>query len=179
MKTFVYAAAMALLALNATAKGYQTDSFFGGSFTALDYSGDALDQGATLGAAHARVGATWSKSVSFELRLGTGLGEQSIGYESETYDVKLNRYYGAYFRFGCPVFHNFYPYLLLGQSKGELQFSGTSGRINVDDTGTSLGLGLDWRFHKSLSLNIEYTQFLEEDGTKLVGPSLGLVHHFY
>lgn len=112
-------------------------------------------------------------------------------------DAKLDKLYGIFLRAGAPA-GSFYPYAVMGlthgkgeTSKGRIvgsgEVAGLTGRQTLtveyeieDETETDLsyGLGVDFRFNDRIAANAEWMSYLDKDGAKIGGFTLGLVYSF-
>ena len=111
-------------------------------------------------------------------------------------DTELDNLYGIFLRAGIPA-GSFYPYAIIGYTEGKGET--TSGRFvasgdvagigrptlvaefeREDETESdfSYGVGADYRFSNNLAVNAEWMSYLDKDGAKIGGVTLGLVYSF-
>jgi opacity protein-like surface antigen len=87
--------------------------------------------------------------------------------------------YGAYIRGGIPVSESFFPYVVLGYTRGEVTASVDGfGSFSESENDTSFGLGVDFDISQNVIINAEYMNYLDKDGTEIDGFSIGLVGKF-
>jgi len=112
-------------------------------------------------------------------------------------DTKLDKLYGLFLRAGMPA-GSFYPYMVMGLTHGKGETSkgriigtgdvtGLTGRQTLtvsheitDETESDLsyGIGVDFRFNDRVVANAEWMSYLDKDGAKIGGFTLGLVYSF-
>ncbi len=131
------------------------DWYFGGSLGWYGIgSGDAANDPTSL-AIFGRVGAFVNENVSAEVRLGMGLGDHDVtvgvGDAAVPGSFQLDQFYGFYLRGGLPLDESFYPYLMLGVTRGH--FSLDYAEVSRSDTvfGLSYGLGVDIELPQGVS----------------------------
>ena len=94
-------------------------------------------------------------------------------------NVELNHFYGAYVRGTIPIADAFYPYAVVGFTRGEVEYKnpGVSEKSSKDDV--SFGVGADIRLTSNTDLNLEYMNYFDKDDVSLDGFSLGFTYRFY
>ena len=153
--------------------------YAGGNVSFLNYSDDFVDDDLSLTAIYGRLGGYFNENFSAELRLGTGIGDDSIDILGSSVDVELDNMYGAYFRAGIPVSEMFYPYAVIGYTRAELSASVSgAGSASESDSDTSFGLGADLNLTQNLTVNLEYMNYFDSDGVEIDGFSIGLARRF-
>jgi len=157
----------------------QGNSYIGVNFASLDYSEEWGAIKAEPTAGYVRLGAFVNEYLSGELRLGTGLNDDSVTFEGVGVDVELKSLYGAYLRAGFPVSEVVYPYALLGYTRAEIRAT-VPGVVGITESGSDVafGLGADINFPGSFSLNLEYTNYYDDDGVEIDAMSIGLAARF-
>ena len=166
------------LSLMCTGLNAVAENYVGGNFAFVEYSIDGLDDDASLTAIYGRLGTEFNENFSGEIRLGIGVGDDDVNVLGTPVTVELNSLYGAYVRGGVPVSEQFFPYAVLGYTRGEAEASGPGGSIDESDSDVSFGVGADIAFSDQLSLNIEYMNWYDKDGAELSGFTFGLVSKF-
>ena len=155
------------------------DNYFGGNIAFLDYSEDGISGDASLTAIVGRLGTTFNKNFSGELRLGLGIADDSVGVFGYDVDVELDNMFGAYVRGGVPVTDTFFPYAIVGYTRGELTASipgfGSESDAEAD---LSFGFGADVNISKTIILNVEYMNYFDKDGVDVAGLSVGIASKF-
>lgn len=155
----------------------QADSYFGLNATKIDYSESGIDD-IDLTAANFRFGTVLSENVAFEVRAGIGIGDDTVNVMGVDVDVELENMFGAYFRFGAPVNEDFYPYAVLGYTRGKLEASAMGFSDSESESDTSFGVGADFTVSDGLVINIEYMNFLDKDDVEVDGLSFGVARSF-
>lgn len=173
---FSAVAASALCSPFALAQG---DSYVGANLASLDYSEEWGAIQAEPLAGYVRLGAFINDYLSGELRLGTGLDDDSVVYQGVGVDVELKSLYGAYLRAGLPVSDVVYPYALIGYTRAEVRAT-VPGVVAVTESGSDVafGLGVDFNFPGNFSLNLEYTNYYDDDGVEIDAMSIGFATRF-
>lgn len=160
----VLAASIASTSFSASA----AELYAGGNFAVLD-----ADE-VTLNAIYGRFGALFNENLSAEARVGFGVGDDTWGDAK----VELDNFYGAYVRGGIPVGEIFYPYAILGYTKGKISVSGDGGSASFSDSDLSFGVGADFKVSDLLKINAEYLSYVDSDDVELTGFSVGVSFSF-
>lgn len=162
------------MALSGAAQG---EAYIGGNLALLDYSVSGFDD-ASLKAIVARLGTEFSDYVAGEVRLGYGIGDDSISAFGFDVNVELDYMYGAYLRAGFPAAESFYPYAVLGYTQIELTASAGGFSASDSDSDVSFGLGADIGFSDNTLLNLEYMNYFDKDGAEISAFSIGITGKF-
>lgn len=164
-KTAIVKSFLAASIISASCAASAADMYAGGGVAVLD-----ADE-VTLNAVYGRFGAFFNENISAEARLGLGVGDDSIG------DVKieLDNFYGAYVRGGIPAGEVFYPYAILGYTKGKLSSSEGDSRSDSD---LSYGVGADFSVSETLKINAEYMSYMDKDEIEITGFTVGVAFSF-
>lgn len=160
-----------VLALMAAGSAIAADPYVGGSALFVDAEFQEFSEEASLTGITGRLGTMMNENIGGEVRVSLGVGDDSIF--SGLVDVELNSMIGAYMRAGLPVGQNFFPYAVLGFTRTELEFSGF-GSDSDSETDVSYGFGADMSLDRNLSLNVEYMNYYDKDGTEISGFSIGI-----
>ena len=162
-----------------TAQADQRIGYFGANLASIEYSEEGISQEADLKAAYARVGLDLTTYFSSELRLGFGLGNDTVDVLGREVDVQLDKVAGAYFRAGIPASEKVYPYAIVGYTYGELTASVTGlTRKTESESDLSYGVGIDFIIDYESIITFEYMSYLDKDGAEIKGPSIGLLTTF-
>ena len=133
-----------------------------------------------LTAIFALVGKRYTENFAAEVRLGVGLGDDTLELDGLDTGLKLSlrEFYGIYVRGGVQLAERFYPYVVVGYTQAT--FEASAGIFDIHDNfgGVSYGAGVDIEIKEDLSTNIEYMQFFDTVGIELTGFSVGLTKHF-
>lgn len=170
---------VALSVLCFSTGSYAIDPYVGLSYGFWEYKEKGLSD-TSLDTVYLRVGASFNKYFSGELRYGDGVkGDSLTSKEGIPFDMDLTEYYGAYVRGGYPLTDSLFPYLIVGYSSTEIKASAMGMDFYASESTRSIGLGLDYAFTKTCKLNIEYTDYVNEwpDG-QVIGLSIGISRTF-
>jgi opacity protein-like surface antigen len=165
-------------AVNAEADFYKSKSYVGGNISDQTLSVKGVSDEFSLATGYARFGAQFDDYFSLEWRIGTGLQEDDIKVSDAKVDASLDLLYGAYVLGGFPVTEHIYPYALIGYTRAELELSRGISTIGYEDNDISYGVGVNFDVSDTFAINLEYLQYLKENGVELAGPSLGFLFYF-
>lgn len=172
-------AAVGFLSLTCAVQAYAEGAYYGGNLSFLDYSEEGISEDPSLTAIYGRLGTNFNENFSGEFRVGFGVGDDSINVLGTDADVELDSLFGAYLRGGIPVSENFFPYVVLGYSRGEITASVSGvGSESESETDASFGLGADINVSSNLTINLEYMNYFDKDGAEINGFSVGLASKF-
>jgi opacity protein-like surface antigen len=173
-KSLTLSSALALsVALSSSV--YAADPYVGGNVLFLDYSEQLLDDDLALTAISGRLGSMINDNVSGEVRVGLGVGDDSVEDGGNRYDVELNSMIGAYLKAGFPVADSLFPYAVIGFTRTDIEYSLSGvGSSSESDSDISYGFGVDLSLDRKLSLNVEYMNYYDNDGAEIDGFSIGL-----
>jgi hypothetical protein len=160
----IVAASIASASISASA----AELYAGGNFAVLDA------EELTLNAIYGRFGALFNENLSAEARIGFGVGDDT--WDGEKYEI--DNFYGAYVRGGIPVGEVFYPYAIVGYTKGKISSSGPFGSDSASESDFSFGVGADFKVTDTLKINAEYLSYLDKDEAELTGFSVGVSFSF-
>ena len=99
----------------------------------------------SINSLNVRLGKSYTENFSAEVRLGLGLGDDTVeidGMENGDH-LEMREMYGVYARGGMQLEDRFYPYVIVGYSQAKLEASGVGFDIDGDFGGVSYGLGMD------------------------------------
>lgn len=164
----ILAASMASAAMSASA----AELYAGGNFAVLD-----ADE-ATLNAVYGRFGAFFNENISAEARLGFGVGDDTVNYGGVDIKAELDNVYGAYLRGGIPAGEVFYPYAIIGYTKGKFTGSAYGVSVSNSESDFSFGVGADFKVTDTLKINAEYLSYLDKDEAELTGFAVGVAFSF-
>jgi outer membrane immunogenic protein len=155
---------------------YAEGSYFGGNASFVKYSDDVIGEDASLTAVFGRLGTMFNENISGEIRVGFGIADDTV---LDVVDVELDNLFGAYVRGGIPVADAFYPYAIIGYTRGKLSASVSGfGSESGTESDISFGVGADFDVASNITLNAEYMNFLDKDGAEISGFSFGLASKF-
>lgn len=170
-------ASLTAMAVSATSLAQET--YVGGNAAFLDYSEDGIRDEASLTAIYGRLGSQFNEILSAEFRLGLGIGDDSIGFMGRDVDVDLKNMFGAYVRAGLPVTDVFYPYAVIGYTRGEVEYSLSGFGSDSDaESDVSFGVGSDFSLGQQMTINVEYMNYLDKNGVEIDGFSVGFAKSF-
>ena len=175
-KTTMLKALLAASIISASCAASAAEMYAGGGIAVLD----ADD--VTYNAVYGRFGAFFNENISAEARLGLGVGDDTV--DGAKYE--LDNYYGVYIRGGIPATEIFYPYAILGFTKGKASYSysevilgqefSASGSDSESDL--SYGVGADFAVTENLKINAEYMSYMDKDAAELTGFTVGVAFSF-
>jgi opacity protein-like surface antigen len=176
----IAAIGMSAFALCGTAAQAETQTgYFGGNIAFLEYSEDLISDDASLTAIYGRVGMNLNANFSGEIRVGVGLGDDSVDVLGTEVDVELDKMFGVYLRGGIPVAEGVFPYAIIGYTNGEVTASASGfGSESESESDVSFGVGIDFALNDELTLNAEYMSYFDKDGAEIGGFALGIVTKF-
>jgi outer membrane immunogenic protein len=150
------------------------EMYFGGSFAATEYSATGLYEDASLTVFSGKMGTKFDDNFAAEARVGFGIDDGTVDVGI---NVKLKSFYGVYLKAGFPVSDTFYPYAVLGYTRSEIELSDKRFAFSTSESDSSFGLGADFNF-ESLTLNVEYLNYLDKGGAEVSGISIGFSKSF-
>ncbi len=131
-----------------------------------------------------RGGVEFNRYLSLEARYSKGIESDEGTVTGITFDLELEYLYGVYAKGVLPI-GRFSPYAMVGYSKGKETATVEIFDLVVSDSdkGFSFGLGVDFPLGDNVSLNAEWTRFVEgEDdlgvGFKIEGLTVGVAMRF-
>lgn len=178
------------VALAALMTGGQTmaETYVGGNILATKIKEDDLGS-FKFASFYGRLGTEFTENFSAEIRVGTGLDNDTNSYSIDgvpvDLKVKLKHFYGAYVRGTIPVADVFYPYAVVGYTQAKLEAKasvpGTSISATDSDSGgdVSFGVGADIRLTSEVDLNLEYMNYYDKHDITLDGFAVGVTYRFY
>lgn len=176
-KTAIFKSLMVLSVSAAPLMASAADPYFGGNFALVEYSEEGVPD-ASLNAIYGRFGTYFGENFSGELRLGVGLGDDTVNADGADVKLEVENFYGVYLRGGVPIGESFYPYAVIGYTKGKLKASVYGESFSDSESDASFGVGADFSFTDTLKLNLEYMNYIDKDGGELSGFALGLAKLF-
>ena len=174
-KALISTVALGLASAFVTSAHAEGQFYAGGGVAVLESSADGGQDDLTFKEVYGRLGMMFGDYFSGEARVGFGFSGDSVG---GNVDVDIDNFYGAYVRAGAPVAESFYPYVVLGYTRLETSISGYGVDVSDSDSDISYGLGFDLSSSDSLTFNVEYMKFYDEDGVEVDGLSFGLATSF-
>lgn len=157
---------------------FAQDYYVGGSFAAIEYSEDGINDDADLTALYGRVGTKFNDYLSAEIRAGFGVGDDDVNVLGFDVDVELENLYGVYLRGGLPTGSIAYPYVIAGYTRGEVEASVSGFSNSESESDVSYGIGIDIAVSDRVNLNVEYINYLDKSETEVSGLSVGAVWLF-
>ena len=164
---------LGIISLSSFTQANDVERYAGASFAVLDYSESGFDD-ASLNALIGRAGAKFNEYISAEVRLGFGIGDDTVS----GVDLELKNLIGAYVRAGFPASDTVYPYVVIGLSRLELEASGFGVTIDDSDNDASYGLGVDIDVSEAATLNAEYTNYFDKDSIEITAFNFGATFNF-
>ncbi len=153
--------------------------YFGGNLAFVDYSEEGINDDASLVAIFGRLGKNFNENFSGEIRAGIGIGDDSVDVFGTDVDVELDSMFGAYVRGGIHAAESFFPYVVLGYTRGEVTASVSGfGSESESESDVSFGLGADVNVSEMFKINVEYMNYFDKDGAEIDGFSIGIISKF-
>lgn len=186
------ATSMALSSLAYSADYYggesTRDAYIGINLAAMQYAEDGFED-ATVSAIYGRLGKQYTETFAGEIRLGTGLGSDSVYAPilHRDIDLEVQEFYGAYLKAGIPVAEKWYPYVLVGYTQISVESSVTYmgpvssfGYISVEDKvdDFSYGVGADIEMTRDVKGSVEFISYADKDGAQFTSLSFGVSKAF-
>ncbi|HSC68583.1 MAG TPA: porin family protein [Cellvibrio sp.] len=165
-------------AINTHAEVYKAKPYVGGNVSGLDLSVTEAPDDLSLLSGYARFGAQFDDYWSLEWRIGTGLQDDEIRGEDGNADVSLDLFYGAYVLGGAPITEHIYPYVAMGYSKAEFEINASDRSAEYKENDISFGAGVNFDVSDKFAINLEYMQYIKENGVELSGPTAGFIYYF-
>lgn len=153
--------------------------YVGGNISSMKVEHDFVSDSADLVALYGRLGTEFTENFSAEIRVGTGIDDDTVNVLGTPVKLELNHFYGAYLRGTLPVTDTFYPYAVVGFTRAELEAKASG--VSDSDSGSdvSFGLGADIRLTSNTDLNLEYMNYYDKDDLAIDGFSVGFTYRFY
>ncbi len=152
--------------------------YAGGNVSFVNYSEDLIQDDASLTSIYGRYGYQFHDNFSAELRFGKGIGDDTLSILGTNVDVSLNNFFGGYVRGGIPAGEYFYPYLVIGYTRGKLDVVVSGFADSGSESDVSYGIGTDIMLSKNWGANIEYMNYLDKDEAEISGFAIGIITKF-
>ncbi|MBS3803615.1 MAG: porin family protein [Oleiphilaceae bacterium] len=148
--------------------------YAGANYTFVDVD---VDNGgsADLGTLSGKVGGYITPYFGLEARAGFGVDDDRIGAGT---DLEADNFFGGYATVNVVNESPFTPYGIIGFTRYELESSGFQDSSDEDESGLSYGIGANMVINETLSGNLEYMRYLDEDDFVIDGIGLGLTLNF-
>ncbi len=177
-RSFVVMLATGLASIGTAEAQDMYKSGMGGLYTGLNYSFINLDADgigdADVGTLSAKVGVMATPFLGLEARAGFGVSDDRIGMA----DYSLDNFYGGYATFNMVNESPVTPYAVLGFTRVEVEADSPLGTATEDETDVSYGIGLRVEVAPSVSGNLEYMRYYEDDDVTVDGLGLGVQFNF-
>jgi opacity protein-like surface antigen len=145
------------------------ESYIGLGFSPMNSSVPNYGSSLNLSSLSIILGTKINENFSVETRMASGVSSDN--------SLKLKNLYGAYLKAGIPVSETIYPYAILGYSKASVKSSSSSTTIK-NESDASMGLGVDIKLNKSINVQMEYTNYIKDNGFKIGGLGLSISNSF-
>ena len=153
------------------------ETYLGGNVAILDYSEVGVPEDASLTTLYGRLGTSLNENFSAEIRVGFGLGDDTIDVFGLPVDVELKNFFGGYLLAGFDA-GAFYPCAILGYTRSELEASAFGISASETESDASFGFGADFYLSRTSSLNLEYMNYIDVDSVEIYGFGIGLSQKF-
>lgn len=125
-----------------------------------------------------RLGANLSPNVGLELRVGTGLSDDSITVGGIKATLDIDNYISAYGRLMAPLGERFNAYAMAGLTRSKLTLEALGYKVSDSETGFSYGVGGELLLNVNTFVSVEYARLLNGDDYDLDALSIGLGFRF-
>jgi hypothetical protein len=111
---------------------------------------------------------------NYEAMLFTGLqsGEIEVRY-STPINISIKRGAAVYLRPSFSVGEKTVIFSRLGYSSSTLEATYRGAKASASESGASFGVGIDFTLNPKTVLTLDFTEFLDKDGVRVTGLSLG------
>lgn len=175
-KTMIAGAIIASLSL-VTAVEANEGNYFGVGVTQFNIDDSSFE--ADVLTLDGRIGTYFNENFSGEIRAGFGVQDDTINFDlNSSVDYEMKNYYGAYLRAGVPAGEVFYPYAIVGYTRGKVEASFMGASASESESDFSYGLGADFALSNDFDITLEYMNYLDKDGVEVDGISLGFKARF-
>lgn len=166
----------------AFAQEMQPQGYLGLGYAFLTYEEDGIAKDFDLGALGVKSGAKLTPYFAIELRAGFGVDDESVRINDVSAKLELDYFVGGYLLAGLPNETPFFPYVVVGMTRGELTAtaSGPGGYASISESESdfSYGAGADFSVTEQFLVNAEYMNYIDKDGVEVTGPSIGVTFLF-
>ncbi len=153
-------------------------NYVGANAYASSFTSEEVHRTATLFAVYARLGHQFHDNISAEMRVGTGLGYDTVSIYGTNVNVSLSRFFGGYVRGSIPIGEYASPYLVIGYTRGQVDVTSSRFAYGGCKSDMSYGIGADIAFSRNWGANIEYMNYLDKDGVDISGYAVGIYAKF-
>ena len=158
--------------------------YYGASLASIELTDDEgpIDK-ISFTTLYGRLGAKWSENISGEFRLGLASSEEKQAGQL----LEMKGFGGLYVKVGAPLSETFYPYAIIGKTRGKLGISTDTSSVtkssvtkssvtksSVTKSDTSFGFGADVKIFESVAINLEYINYIDKPVNDFAGFSIGL-----
>ena len=165
-------ATLSILALFMVAPSLATakEIYYGASVASIGLTDDKGSIGKiSFTTLYGRLGTKWNENITGEFRLGLASSKEK--YSDQT--LEIEGFGGVYMKFGTPVSDTFYPYAIIGRTRGKLGMSNNNSKSRHTASDTSFGVGVDVEISDSIAINLEYIKYIDKPMHDFAGFSLG------
>ena len=146
--------------------------YYGASLASIELTDDEgpIDK-ISFTTLYGRLGAKWSENISGEFRLGLASSEEKQAGQL----LEMKGFGGLYVKVGAPLSETFYPYAIIGKTRGKLGISTDTSSVtkssvtkssvtksSVTKSDTSFGFGADVKIFESVAINLEYINYIDK-----------------
>jgi len=124
------------------------------------------------------LGKNFNKYLSVEGRLGFGISSDTVGYSFYKLRMEIETLFGLYGLARVDVSQASSIYALIGASQIKAKVSGFGASSSSSESGLSYGVGGDIGITNNITLNIEYTNYLDKSDFTLSAFGLGVKYYF-
>ncbi|TBW50777.1 porin family protein [Marinobacter halodurans] len=176
-KSAIAVLAGVLISGHVLADDAQPKAYLGLNYLAAQYEEDGVDDTLDVGAIFVQLGAQINPYLAGELRVGSGITDDSTTIYGVDASLEIKNLFGGYLKAGIPTGTLVYPYVVAGVSRAEVEVTASSGyyQVSNSDSGSdiSYGAGVNLDIADNFAANVEYMQYYDKDGIDISGISFG------
>lgn len=160
-----------------TAAHAQTGLYVGANVAKLQYAENGFPE-VNPTAIAIRIGNQFNENFAAEVRLGTGLSDDTVTFAGAPITFKVDNFVGVYAKGIIPITSWFAPYAMVGYTHGKLTGKTRGLSMSTSASDFSYGAGVDFPIAKHVSLNFEVARLFAGDGYKVNAISAGVAYKF-
>lgn len=157
----------------------QGTTYLGAQYSRLTFSSDRLITSATPSMVMLRGGVFLLDNIAIEARYGTGVeSDQATAKDDSLVRARVQHFASTYATGHIPLGTRSSFYVFGGFSEFKARFERPGRQLSETEFSGSYGAGYQINFSRQAGLNLEYNRFLEKNGHRLNGFTLGMQFYF-
>ena len=161
---------MCMFSMSAMAEGAKSNMYGGVQYAMTTYDETGVEDLNPTALVFV-IGNKFNKNFALEGRIGIGMGDDSLSGLPVT--LEIDSFVGVYAKGIVPVSSTVDLYGIIGYTDGEVTVSAPGISLSASESDTSLGFGVDFAVSKTTSMNLEYINYIDSNGTTLDAISVG------